>query len=76
MEAHVCQKGLVSGTIRPYSAVFCSFCGGRGAVDVEMSEEDIAEYNAKRRPEIKLERAEQFYVDGAMSHEFLSNQER
>jgi len=47
MEAHVCKNGY----IRKYPSIFCSMCMGIGAVEIEMSEGSIDEYNKKLREE-------------------------
>jgi len=43
MEAHLC-KGKY---IRKYPSIFCSMCMGIGAVELELSNEEINEYNKK-----------------------------
>ena len=51
MEAHLCTGGY-SGhykcrRVRPYCSLLCSICTGKGAVELEMSREEIDEYNKK-----------------------------
>ena len=43
MKAHLCSNGK---KIRKYASIFCSMCMMRGAVELDMSEERIDEYNA------------------------------
>jgi len=47
MDAHICQYGKYPGCIRKYPSGLCSLCGGRYAVEVSISEENIDRYNKK-----------------------------
>lgn len=47
MEGHICQGGKYPGMVRKYPSIVCSMCMGRYAVEVDMDEERIDDYNKK-----------------------------
>lgn len=56
IDAHICQYGVIKGIIRPYPSLLCSICGGREAVEIIISREEMTYHNDNLRKEINYVR--------------------